>query len=252
MKQGFLIPVYKHGKTACSLAERLAPMGLPVILVDDGNDTETQGILAECAAKTPGAALVRLEKNSGKGKAVIKGFEKAAELGLTHVLQIDADGQHDAGRAAFFLEESSRHPDMIICGYPEFDETAPVSRVRGRMISTFWAAVVTLSTELKDVLCGFRVYPIEASLRAAGNPFLDKRMGFDAEILVRLYWNKVYPLFYPIKVRYPEDGISNFRAVRDNIRISWMFSRLCVGMLFRLPFLIKEKIKIKKEKRKER
>jgi hypothetical protein len=63
-------------------------------------------------------------------------------------------------------------------------------------------------------------------------------MGFDAEILVRLYWNKVYPLFHPIKVRYPEDGVSNFRVVRDNIRISWMFTRLCVGMLIRLPFLI--------------
>jgi len=247
VKQGFIIPVYRHGKTACKLAEKLAAAGLPIIMVDDGNDAQTKLLLEECAAKLHVVSLVRLEKNSGKGAAVIKGFQKAKELGLTHALQIDADGQHDDGRVNFFLEESAKHPSMIICGYPEFDETAPKSRVQGRKISNFWACVVTLSTELKDVLCGFRVYPVDASLRITKHPFLDRRMGFDAEILVRLYWNKVYPLFYPIKVNYPVDGISNFRVVRDNIRISLMFTRLCVGMLFRLPLLLIRKTRGKKD-----
>ena len=242
MKQGFIIPVYRHGRTACPLAERLAGAG-PVILVDDGNDEETKALLEKCASGMPDIFLVRLEKNSGKGAALSKGFEKAKELGITHALQIDADGQHDAGRVRFFLEQSAAHPDMIICGYPEFEKTAPKSRVNGRKISNFWGAVVTLSTELKDVLCGFRVYPVDASLRITKNPFLDKRMGIDAEILVRLYWKKVYPLFYPIKVNYPLDGISNFRMIRDNLRISFMFTRLCIGMLFRFPLLIIRKIK---------
>jgi len=246
MKQGFLIPVYRHGKTAYSLAERLAASGLPVVLVDDGNDEETKALLAECAAQTPGVSLVRLKKNSGKGGAVAEGLRKAVELGLTHVLQIDADGQHDAGMAAFFLEESARYPDKIICGYPEFDKTAPRVRVIARKISNFWAAVVTLSTALKDVLCGFRVYPVDAALRITKSPFVDKRMGFDPEIMIRLYWNKVYPVFHPIKVSYPLDGVSNFRLIRDNIGISWMFTRLCVGMLVRLPLLVIRKIRRRK------
>jgi len=249
MKLGFLIPVYRHGKTACSLAERLAAYALPIIMVDDGNDAETKALLAECAAKTPGVSLVSLEKNSGKGGAVIDGFKKAAELGLTHVLQIDADGQHDEGKIPFFLEESAKHPDMVICGYPEFDETAPRSRVAGRKISNFWASVVTLSTELRDVLCGFRVYPVAVSLRITRCLFLDKRMGFDPEILIRLYWNKVFPVFHPIIINYPPDGVSNFRNVRDNIRISLMFSRLFVGMILRLPLLIALRKKRGKERR---
>jgi len=243
MKQGFIIPVYRHGKTACPLAEKLSADGLPVILVDDGNDEETKALLEECAAKMTCVSLVRLEKNSGKGKALAEGFKKAKELGLTHLLQIDADGQHDAERTGFFLEESAKHPDMLICGYPEFDESAPKSRVTGRKISNFWACIVTLSTEMKDVLCGFRVYPVEETLRVFASPFLDKRMGVDLEILVRLYWNKVYPLFFPVKINYPKDGISNFRLVRDNIRISFAFTRLCIGMLFRLPLLLINKIK---------
>jgi len=247
MKQGFLIPVYRHGKTACSLAERLAASALPVIMVDDGNDAETKALLAECAAKTPGTALVSLKKNNGKGGAVICGLKKAAELGLTHVLQIDADGQHDEGKINFFLEEAAKHPDMLICGYPEFDETAPKSRIKGRKISNFWASAVTLSTELTDVLCGFRVYPVNKSLRATRSPFMDKRMGFDPEIVVRLYWKKVYPVFHPIKVSYPAGGVSNFHMVRDNIRISLMFTRLFIGMILRLPLLIVRKIKRRKK-----
>jgi hypothetical protein len=66
---------------------------------------------------------------------------------------------------------------------------------------------------------------------------MDRRMAFDAEILVRLYWNRVFPLFYPVKVSYPKDGVSNFRVFKDNLRISWMFTRLCFGMLIRLPLL---------------
>jgi len=68
-------------------------------------------------------------------------------------------------------------------------------------------------------------------------------MGFDPEIMVRLYWNKVYPVYHPIKVSYPANGVSNFRMVRDNIGISLMFSRLFVGMILRSPLLIVRKIK---------
>jgi len=238
VKQGYVIPIYRHGDTAGPLAAKLAASGLPVIMVDDGNDAETRTCLEEWSAKTQGIVLVRLEKNLGKGGAVTKGIEKAAELGLTHVLQIDADGQHDTGQAAFFLNESAKYPDRVICGFPEYDASVPAGRLKGRKISNFWAAVVTLSGEMRDVLCGFRVYPVGKVLRITRRSFMDNRMGFDPEILVRLYWNKVFPAFYPIKVIYPDGGISNFHVLRDNVRISGMFTRLFFGMLIRLPLLI--------------
>jgi len=249
VKQGIIVPVYRHGRTACPIAERLAATGLPVILVDDGNDTETQNLLAQCAAGMPGIEIVRLAKNSGKGAAFAKGLQKAEELGLTHVLQIDADGQHDFEKVKFFLDESAAHPDKVICGFPVFDKTAPRSRVNGRKISTFWAAVTTLSTEIVDALCGFRVYPVGPSLRITKVLFFDKRMGFDSEIIVRLYWDNVLPVFHPVKVIYPQDGVSNFRMIRDNLHISWVFTRLLAGMLLRLPLLVVRKIKRRKRGR---
>jgi len=246
MKQGFLIPVYRHGIPACSLVKKLVVHNLPIIIIDDGNNKDTKKLLAETFAGIPGTFLINLEKNLGKGGAFIKGLEKAAELKLTHVLQIDADGQHDSERVPFFLEEAIKNPGKIICGFPEFEHNAPKSRVMGRKISNFWGAITTLSFELKDLLCGFRVYPVDKTLHIAKNCFLDKRMGFDPEILVRLYWSRVFPVFSPIKVFYPEDNFSNFRMVQDNLHISFTFFRLFCGMLMRLPLLLFYNIKNRK------
>jgi glycosyltransferase involved in cell wall biosynthesis len=238
VRQGFLIPVYNHGKAAVSVVQKLARYGLPIILVDDGSGAETKDYLAKILADTPSAILVTLEKNGGKGAALIAGIDRARAEGLTHVLQIDADGQHDTERAGFFLEESAAHPEVLICGRPEYDSSVPLIRKNGRKVANTWAKIVTLSRDLPDVLCGFRVYPVEPSWCICHHAFIDKRMGFDVEILVRLYWKRIPVRFYPVRVSYPRDGVSHFQPVRDNIRISLVFTRLCAGMIIRLPFLL--------------
>jgi glycosyltransferase involved in cell wall biosynthesis len=238
VKQGFLIPLYNHGKTIGPVTAALASFDLPVIIVDDGSDAETKHALAKTLAAFPCASSVTLEKNSGKGAAVMAGLKKARDMNLSHVLQIDADGQHDGERAEFFLAASAEQPEAAICAYPEYDERAPKLRSGGRTIANTWAKIVTLSGTLIDVLCGFRVYPVEAVLRVTRHCFPDRRMGFDPEILVRLYWARVPLVFYPVKVSYPQDGISHFHIVKDNIRISWSFTRLFFGMLPRFPRLL--------------
>jgi glycosyltransferase involved in cell wall biosynthesis len=243
VRQGFLIPVYNHGKAAVSVVQRLAGYGLPVILVDDGSGAETKDYLAKILADTPSAILVTLEKNSGKGAAVMAGIGRARAEGLTHVLQIDADGQHDTERAGFFLAESAARPEALVCGRPEYDSSVPLIRKNGRKVANTWAKIVTLSRDLPDVLCGFRVYPVEPSWHICRHAFIDKRMGFDTEILVRLYWKHIPVRFYPVRVSYPRDGISHFRPVRDNVRISLVFTRLCIGMIIRLPFLLASKLR---------
>jgi hypothetical protein len=71
-------------------------------------------------------------------------------------------------------------------------------------------------------------------------------MGFDIEILVKLSWKGVKMRFYPIKVSYPEDGVSNFRVFGSNVEISWTHTKLCTGMILRLPMLLWRRLKAKK------
>ena len=63
-------------------------------------------------------------------------------------------------------------------------------------------------------------------------------MDFDIEILVRLYWEGCDIDFVETRVIYPENGISHFDALWDNVKISWMHTRLFFGMLPRAPKLI--------------
>ncbi|MDR0553889.1 MAG: glycosyltransferase family 2 protein [Treponema sp.] len=239
MKPGYLIPVYNHGATAGAVVEGLlARRDLPLILVDDGSDHETKRRLAEIIAAHPQAVLVTLEKNSGKGAAIAAGVNCARELGLSHVLQVDADGQHDLERADFFLDQAARYPEALICGTPVFDESAPASRKNGRKVANVWARIVTLSPDISDALCGFRVYPVDPLWRLFRSHSLDWRMGFDAEVLVRLFWQGIPFLFFPVRVIYPPGGISHFHVIRDNARISWVYCRLFFGMLLRFPVLL--------------
>jgi glycosyltransferase involved in cell wall biosynthesis len=243
VQQGIVIPVYNHGKAAGAVVEKLSQLGLPIIVVDDGSDSETKSYLEQIHSTFPLTVPVVLKKNSGKGGAVLAGLKKAEELGLSHVLQIDADGQHDTGQARFFLEESAARPEAAVCSYPVYDDSVPSSRKNGRKISNTWAKIVTLSPAIVDSILGFRVYPVASALSVCRHSFMDLRMGFDIEILVRLVWKNVALIYHPVKVTYPADGISHFRPVRDNIGISLVYTKLCCGMLLRLPILLWRRLK---------
>ncbi|MBQ9494716.1 MAG: glycosyltransferase family 2 protein [Treponema sp.] len=237
MNAGFVIPVFNHGATIADVVRALAPYKLPIIVVDDGNDETNKAQIAAAADSCKNAVLVTRHKNGGKGKAMVSGVLKAHELGLSHVFQIDSDGQHDTSRVPFFLAEAEKFPDCVICGYPEYDASVPRIRKSAREISNNWARVCALSGEIVDAMCGFRVYPTEPYYQLLKHhACIDSRMGYDADILVHLLWKGVRIKSYPVKVTYPADGISNFRMVRDNLHISLSFAKLFLGMIVRLPF----------------
>ena len=211
---------------------------IPVILVDDGSYLKTKAALAKIEKKYPDdVTLLTLPENRGKGSAVLTGMEMAANQGLTHVIQVDADGQHDLGSVEPFLKLSAQVPEALICGCPQYDDTVPESRLKGRRLTTGMVAIETLSKDIKDAMCGFRVYPV-APVLCIKNKIGSLRMGFDIEILVRLHWAGVPVVSQPVKVTYPEGGLSNFRMVQDNIDISALHTRLFLGMLIRLPRLL--------------
>ncbi len=236
-----LVPVYDHESCLADITAALRAKNLPVILVDDGSHESCAREVARVADATPGVFRVRHAVNGGKGAAVVTGFEAAANLGFTHVLQIDADGQHDLGAVDAFLEAGRCRPDAMICGCPVYDDSVPAARLNGRKISNWWVHVNSLSTAVKDALCGFRVYPLAAVLPLLKREHVGKRMDFDVEILVRLLWQGTVIENRPVHVTYPQDGISHFDMVKDNLKISLMHTQLFFGMLLRLPRLLLRK-----------
>lgn len=245
----FIVPVYRHGSTLESVIASLEEYRCPVIVVDDGNGEEDKKFIRAVIQKYSFAIPVVHEKNGGKGRAVNDGIRKAHELGFTHAIQVDSDGQHDVKKIGVFMELSEKNPGAIICAYPEYDETVPPARLKGRKIANTWAHIVTLSTEIKDALIGFRVYPVEPYYDLLKHhAIIDSHMGYDLEILIRLMWKNVPLVSSGVKVSYPKDGVSNFRVVRDNIHISLAYTRLCIGMILRFPVLLYRALKRRHEK----
>lgn len=241
MKIGAVIPVYNHGGPIVGVVAALRAHGLPVLLVDDASEPGCGAVLDGLATQAD-VTLERLPVNQGKGGAVMAGLRRAARLGWTHALQIDADGQHDTRDVPTFVAAAVAQPAQLICGCPIYDDSVPKARLYGRYATHIWVWINTLSLTVRDSMCGFRIYPLAATLACAERGRIGRRMDFDIEIAVRLVWSGMRVTNVPTRVRYPEDGVSHFHAWRDNVLISAMHTRLFFGMLWRSPRLLWRKV----------
>jgi len=238
-RPAILIPVYNHEDAIKHTLQAVMGFTYPILLVDDGSDLLCQNVLSELATTySHQVHLLRLQKNRGKGAAVKAGLKKLAEMGYTHGLQIDADGQHNFDDIPQFMHKGQTQPDSIIAGHPLYDESISKGRFYGRYLTHVWVWINTLSFTIKDSMCGFRLYPLTLV-----NNLLDKepcgdRMDFDPEIIVRWLWRNGRIEDLPTQVHYPTDGVSHFKLLQDNALISWMHTRLFFGMLKRMPHLI--------------
>lgn len=243
MKACIVVPHYDHFEQFEQYFPQLVASGLPLIVVDDASPEEAFEALANLLDRDEFAAtLIRHERNQGKGGTVATGLRAALAAGYSHAVQVDADGQHDAGGINGLVAEAVDRPDSIICGEPVFDSSKSAFRYYARYITLSFTWLETLSTEIRDALCGFRLYPLERTVAILDRARLGRRMAFDPELLVRAVWAGV-PLHYvPVHVVYPEGGRSHFHYFRDNVEISWMHTRLLIGMVLRLPILLGRKL----------
>ncbi|MBN1378375.1 MAG: glycosyltransferase family 2 protein [Gammaproteobacteria bacterium] len=233
-----IIPVYNHPHVIRAMVHKIVDMGYPCILIDDGSDPECKNILFDLARESEQINLIRFDKNQGKGAAVCGGLWAAHKKGYSHALQIDADGQHDLKDIPLFFQTSMRSINDVITGSRVTDKI-PLSRHYGRAITDILVWVHTLSLKISDSMCGFRVYPLKQTTELLDNVRVGKRMDFDTEILVRLYWSGLNISQLSTKVIYSRDIPSHFNMFADNIRMTLMHICLFFGMIVRIPKLIK-------------
>ncbi len=239
MRPCVVIPVYNHEHAIGKVTGQVLAHDLPVILVDDGSSPACAAVLEALAAAHPGrVVLERHAVNQGKGGAVLTGFRRAVQDGYSHVLQVDADGQHSVSDIPRFLDAARARPQAVVAGCPVYDESVPKLRLYARYLTHVWVWINTLSLAIRDSMCGFRVYPVAPVLALAARRKLGLRMNFDIEILVRLYWDGVEVVNLATRVGYPEDGVSHFKAWTDNVLITRLHVALFFGMLPRFPSLL--------------
>jgi predicted LPLAT superfamily acyltransferase len=236
-----VVPSRNHYAALGTISATLRAYGLKVFIIDDASDEPARSSIAALHAPEQGVEVIRLAENQGKGGAVEAGLRHAFGRGFTHAVQVDADGQHDLGKLPTLIEAALTQPGALISGRPIFDASVPRARLLSRWLTHVWVWVETLSTRISDSMCGFRVYPLAPTLAVLDSETVGRRMDFDPEIMVRLFWRGVPVVHVPVSVAYPEGNTSNFRMLQDNVLITRMHTRLVFTMLLRLPSILRNR-----------
>ena len=224
-----VIPVFDHAATLKDVVTRTLRIHDRVIVVDDGSrdgsGDELEGLAVD---------LLRHGENRGKGEAILTGAERARTMGMTHIITVDADGQHAPEEIQGFIKLIHRFPDAVIVGRRRFSNAAvPWTRRFGRGFSNFWFRVQT-GRKLGDTQSGFRAYPLrvieDLTLRT-------RRYTFEIEVLVKAAWAGVPLREVDVSVRYPREGlyVSHYRIFVDNLRLSLLNAGLTMRSMLPWP-----------------
>lgn len=212
MKPCVVIPCFNHSATVGAVAHA-ARAHAPVIVADDGS--------TEALPDLTGCTVVQLPQNSGKAAALRAGFQRAMELGFTHAITMDADGQHFAEDLPKFLVAAQTRSDAYLVGVRDLAAAGcPKHRQRSNRISTFWYRVET-GVQLGDTQCGFRCYPLALVRRLK---IKSGRYAYELEFMVRAAWVGTVIAAIPVKCTYApgKTCVSHFRTVRDFSHITRM------------------------------
>ena len=211
-----IIPTYNNPLTIKNVAFDVINHGYELIIIDDGSSTVVESLFTEVEKEN--IIFLRHNENQGKGNAIITGVTKAKELGYTHVVSLDGDGQHLASQSKLLIEACTG--DEIIIGARNFEiDNIPNGSKFGRWFSNFWARWDT-GQEITDSLSGFRVYPVSI----LSLPIKTSRFDWEMEVIVRhADANKkikevVIECYYPTA----EERVSHFRKFSDTMAIVWV------------------------------
>jgi len=217
-----LLPTYNNGQTLAHIIDNVLEYLPSIIVVNDGSTDNTSEILKRYEGKIE---AIEYEKNRGKGYALTRGFDRAEQLGYTHVITIDTDGQHFASDIPLFLKAAHENPDILAVGNRNLTpDNMPSKNTFANKFSNFWFTLQT-AQRLPDTQTGFRLYPLQKMKRLRP---ITSRYEAELEILVRCAWRKIKIQSIPIQVYYAPQGerVSHFRPGVDFARISVLNSVL--------------------------
>lgn len=147
-----VIPAYREEASVGRVAAAAAQYGT-VLVIDDCSPDGTRE-----AAAAAGATVISNPRNLGYDGTLSRGFEEAATRGFTHVVTMDADGEHDPATLAGFRDELFGRGIPLVLGYrPRKQRIAEV--VMGWYVRARFG--------VRDILCGMKGYDL-ALWRANG------------------------------------------------------------------------------------
>lgn len=209
-----VIPAHDERTTVGAVVTRARCHG-PVLVVDDGS-TDGTGAVAHAA----GAEVLRHARRLGKAQALRTGIAAARARGASHVLTLDADGQHDPDEVPTLLAAAA--PRTIVVGGRLGDAGAvPPERLDAIRVAGFFASWAS-GLRVHDTQSGFRLYPL-----AVFDAVPTHRGGFvfETEILLSAAARGFLVREVPVRALPRAASRSRFRPVADGAAIGAFVAR---------------------------
>jgi glycosyltransferase involved in cell wall biosynthesis len=215
-----VIPAFNEAATIEAVVAGARAHGA-VLVVDDGSTDDTAALAAR-----GGAEVLRLERRSGKGEALRRGFAEALARGVERVVTLDGDAQHDPQEIPRLLAAAAVAPDALVIGGrlgrrgAGADGVIPPGRLCAVRVAGFFIAWLA-GHPLADTQSGFRVYP--ASLLRLIRPGRGG-FAFESEVLIRAAAQGWRLSETPVSARHFAGRRSRFRPLRDGVAVGTLLA----------------------------
>ena len=161
------MPVYNEAGTVEAVLDAVRGFFAgELIVIDDGSTDETPRVLAA----RDDVSVLHLDRNCGYGCALRSGFRVASDLGVSQLITMDCDGQHEPAHIPQFLAALSHGGDIISGSrYLPSSSSVGVAPPQRRAINQRITAMINEATgwQLTDSFCGFKAYRMAALDRIA-------------------------------------------------------------------------------------
>jgi glycosyltransferase involved in cell wall biosynthesis len=204
------IPAYNEEKRIGNLLLKLGQRKEDVFVIDDGSADHTARLVSGLGFRCHSQQV-----NAGLTAAYALAEKFAVENGYTHILAIDADGQHDPQCIPAFLEAMTMFD--LVSGN-RFHEITLIPDVK--IASNLFAILLfreVLDIALPDVSCGFRGWKTGLFFpegEHAGQPAINLRYGIVYEMLLKHFMGgniagfvkipAIYHEYDPVNTKIPE------------------------------------------------
>lgn len=202
-----------------------------ILVLDDGSREETALVFARVKSEC-GCELLRHPINLGKGRALKTAFMYILNTypACAGVVTVDADGQHKAKDVAACARALLDHPDSLILGCRDFNESGVPARSRfGNR----------LTRRVFSFLCGLKVSDTQTGLRGMSKrlmeaflPVKGERFEYEMNMLIEADERQIPIREVPIETVYIEENrSSHFNPLLDSVRVYSVFTRFILSSL---------------------
>ena len=188
MRTLVVMPTYNEAQSLASTVEGLLAevVGVDVLIVDDNSLDGTPKIADSLSMTHPRVSVLHRPLKQGLGPAYIDGFRYAFSNGYQVVVEMDADGSHQASDLTSILGEMN-NADLVI-GSRWIKEGSvqnwPVSRLFLSRFGNLYARLI-LGTHIFDMTSGFRAYKAGFLEDLISSPVASQGYSFQVELAYR-------------------------------------------------------------------